>query len=142
MANIHGSFGVLWIDDQAGTCRNMTGDVTSITFNRTKNLAEVTTMGSPHVQRIDGLRDATMDVTGLFSTCGTAAAVIGLLDNMYSNSALARVQYFPAGSISGCPVYTASMRMSNYSINQPIDGPVAVNFSLAATTAITAACVT
>ena len=140
MANVHGAFSVLWLDDQSGTCRNMTGDVTSITFNRTKNLAEVTTMGSPHVQRIDGLRDATMDVTGLYSSCGTPAAVIGLLDQMYSNSAHARVQYLPAGSITGCPIYTGCVRLSNYSINSPVDGPVAVNFSLAQVAAFTAAC--
>lgn len=130
MAKVPGYFGVLWIDDQAGTCRNMTGDTTAVTVNRSKALGEVTTLGNSTVQRIDGLRDYTLDVTAIFNS-GSVDTIVGLLDNMWSNSTVARAQFLPGGSTTGCPMYTASMRLTSYTGNHPVDGPATLNFSLA-----------
>jgi hypothetical protein len=140
MTQFHGSKGVLYIDDQAGTCRDMTGDTTSIGFSRTKNNPESTTMGLNTVARIDGLRDASLDVSAIFDS-GGADAVVGLLDDMYAGSLVARAQYLPGGSVTGEPIYTASMRLSSYAHNEPVDGIVTTTYSLAiAAGSVTAAC--
>lgn len=141
MPNIHGSKGQLYIDDQSATCQNVTGDTTAVTFNRSKNNPDATTFGDNTMQRIDGLRDLTMDVTSIFNS--GASTTVGVLDEMYGGSLVSRVQYFPAGSAAtGCPAYTASMRLNSYTNNQPVDGIVTVNYSLAiASGSLTSACI-
>ncbi|KKL99400.1 hypothetical protein LCGC14_1814770, partial [marine sediment metagenome] len=69
------------------------------------------------------------DVTSIFNS-GSADSVAGLMDDMFAGSLVSRAQYLPAGSTTGCPVYTASMRMNNYANTNPVDGVVALNFSL------------
>ena len=142
MAKVHGRLAVLWLDDQSGTCRNVSGDLSQITFNRGKNLPETTTFGDNTVQReVDGLRDATLDVSGVFNTDGTVTSIIGILDEMYGGSLVSRAQYLPAGSVTGCPVYTGSMRLTSYNHSEPVDGVTTITFGLAiATGSMAAAC--
>ena len=142
MTRAHGRLAVLWIDDQGGTCRNLSADYSNITFNRGKNLAETTTFGDNSVQReVDGLRDASIDVSAIWNVTATTAAVVGLLDEMYSGSLVSRIQYLPAGSISGSPIYTASMALTAYNVAEPVDGVTTGTFTLAlATGSVTQAC--
>ena len=141
MANVHGSKAKLWLDNIAGTCVNVSGDVTGVTFTRTKNNPESTTFGDNTVQRIDGLRDATMDVTAIFNGCAVSG-VVTVLDELYAGSLTTRTQYLPSGCVSGSPIYTASMRLNNFAQNSPVDGIVTVNFSLGiASGSVTSACV-
>ena len=132
MANVHGSKAVVKIDNMAGASWDVSGDITSVTFTRTKNNPEATTLGDNTVQRIDGLRDLTMDVTAIFeSACG--AGVVGILDDIHAGSLLTLTQYAPSGctAASGSPLYTACMRLNNYAYNSPVDGITTINFSLA-----------
>ena len=141
-AELHGKNAVLWLDDQSGTCRNVSGDLTNITLNRSKNLPETTTFGDNSVQReVDGIRDAGLDVSAIFRVSGDPSSIIGLLDQMYGGSLVSRAQYLPAGSLTGCPIYTSSMRMTTYAVTQPVDGVVTATFGLAlATGSVLAAC--
>ena len=141
MPTVHGQRVGIFIDDQNAICQNMKADLNSITFTRTKSNPEATTFADTIVQRLDGLRDATMDYTGVFRTSTGASAIAGLLDTMWSNSLVSRVQYSPA-STSGSPVYTGCMVLNSYAINSPLDGVVTVNFAMAiAAGSITAACI-
>ena len=142
MAKTHGRVAVLWLDDQAGTCRNVSGDLNNVAFNRSKNQPETTTFGDRDTQReVDGLRDAALDVTAIFNTDGAATGVIGLLDDMFAGSFVSRAQYAPAGSVTGCPVYTGSMRLTSYNVTEPVDNVVTLTFGLAlATGCMTQAC--
>ena len=140
MANVHGSKAKLWLDDIAGACQDVSGDVTGVTFTRTKNNPESTTFGNNTVQRIDGLKDATMDVTAVFESA-SGSGVVAVLDDLYQGSLLSRMQYCPAGSVSGSAVYTASMRLNSFAENSPVDGIVTVNFSMSiGSGSVTAAC--
>ena len=131
MTRAHGSKAVLFLDDQSGVCRNMSGDLNSITFNRSKNEPETTTFGDNSVQReVSGLRDASLDVTAIFNT-GGLTAITDLLEEMYSGSLTTRAQYAPAGSVSGCPIYTGSMRLTTLNFNQPVDNLLTTTFTLA-----------
>ena len=142
MPNIHGSKATLFLDDINGACQSVSGDVTGVTFTRTKNNPESTTLGNNTVQRIDGLRDATMDVTAIFNGA-SAAGVVTLLDQIYAGSLLTRCAYLPAGCVAGCPVYTGCMRLNNFAQNSPVDGITTVNFSMAiGAGSMTATCAT
>lgn len=141
MAKVHGSKGLIYVDDQSATCQNLSGDTTAVTTNRSKNNPDSTTFGENTMQRIDGLRDFTMDVTTVWNS--GASTTIGVLDEMYSGSLVSRVQYMPGGCATGCPIYTASMRLSSYTSNQPVDGITTANYSLAiASGSLTSACIT
>jgi hypothetical protein len=140
MPNVHGSKAKVWLDNYAGTCINVSGDLTGVTFTRTKNNPEATTLGDTTVQRIDGLRDVTMDVTAIFNGC-VVSGVVTLLDELQTGSLTTRAQYLPAGCVSGCAIYTGSMLLNNYAHSTPVDGIATVNFSMAvATGSIVAAC--
>ena len=130
MSRSHGRLAVLFIDDAADACQQVTGDITSITFNRSKTTPESTTLGDSTVQReTDAIRDATLDMTALYST-GAGACVTDLLEGMYSGSDYRRVQYAPGGSVTGCPLFTACMQLNNYSVTTPVDGISTVSAGL------------
>ena len=128
----HGRLATLFVDTEASACQNVTATVTTITFNRSKSNPDTTTMGHNSVQRdVDGLRDATLDFSFIFNH-GAGACPVELLDGMYSGSAVRRVQYAPA-CVAGSPVYSASMRLNNFSYTSPVDGVITgtANFELA-----------
>ncbi len=130
MSRSHGRLAELYIDDESAACQGVSADITSITFNRSKALAESTTLGDSTIQReVDGLRDASIDISALFST-GAGACITDLLEGLYSGSDYARVQYFPGGEVTGCPVHTACMNLSNYSLTTPVDGISTVSGTL------------
>lgn len=123
MTRSHGRKAALWVDNEAGTCNALQADITSITANFSKANPETTTMGDNDVQReVDGLRDYSLDVSALFSV-GTGACFLGVMNDMYTGgSSYRRTVYAPAGSVAGSPVYTACMRLNNFSVTTPVDG--------------------
>lgn len=145
MGQFHGTTAELYIDEYAcalvsGACTAVQGDLNSITFTRSKNNPEVTTFGDDTINRLSGLRDVVLDATGVFNS--GAVVLVGILDDLFTGSLVTRVQYFPGGNTTGEPVYTASMRLNNYAVNEPLDGVVTVNFSMAiAEGSLNSACV-
>ena len=137
----HGARAKLFIDDQAGTVQEMTGETNSITFTRSKNNPEYTVMGSFNPRRISGIRDVTIDITSVFDAAGSPENVVPLLDQMFAGSLISRVQLCPGGCGTCLPIYTASMLLNNYAVNIPVDGIVTLTYSLAlAAGSVTAAC--
>jgi len=137
----HGARAKLFIDDQGGICREMTGETNAITFTRSKNNPEYTVMGHMSPKRISGIRDATIDVTSVFDAAGSPENIVPLLDQMWAGSLISRVQLCPGGCGTCLPIYTASMLLNNYVQNIPVDGIVTLTYSLAlAAGSLTAAC--
>lgn len=140
MGQFHGTIAELWIDDDANTCHQFDTDLNNITFTRSKNNPEVTTFGDNTVNRLDGLRDVVLDCTGVFNS--GASTVVGTLDALFTNSVVSRVQYYPGGNVSGEALYQACMLLNSYAVNEPLDGVVTINFSMAiGTGSLTATCV-
>ena len=141
MPGAHGRLAAIWLDTQAGVCINVSPDLNNITLNRSANHPESTTFGDRDTQReYGGLRDVSIDVTGVW-IAGGASAATAVLDDAYSGSLVTRAQYLPAGSISGSPIYTGCMRLTSYNIQSPVDGITTTQFSLAlAAGSLTAAC--
>jgi len=143
MTNVHGSKAVVYIDDMAGACQKVDSDLTSVTFSRSKNNPESTTFGKNTVQRIDGLRDVTMDMTAVWESGSSASnpGIVSVLDDIDAGSLVSRVQYLPGGSATGSPIYTACMRLNSFAQNSPVDGITTVNFSMSiGSGSVTAAC--
>lgn len=140
MPRSHGRNGQIWIDDQLGTCRQFSSDFTTITMNRSRANPEITTFGNNMIQRWDGMKDASIDLTGVWNS-GSADAIVDLLEKHYSGSLVSRIQYAPAGSVTGCPVYTGSMRVSAFNTNQPVDNMITLTATFQnATGCLLAAC--
>jgi len=142
MAYVHGSKAQLWIDTQAGACTEISSQITEISFTRSRSDPETTTMGDSTVQReVSGIRDATLEYSGIWNTTSNLTGIVGLLDDAYSGSLVTRVQYCPAGSVTGCPIYTASMRIQTFAHRTPVGGVATVNFTAAiASGSVVAAC--
>jgi hypothetical protein len=131
MTRSHGRKAALWIDNEAGTCKALQADLTSITANFSKANPETTALGDDDVAReVDGLRDYSLDISALFST-GTSGCFLDVMNDMYTGgSSYRRVIYAPAGSVAGSPVYTACMRLNNYSVTTPVDGVATMSATL------------
>ena len=128
MAQIHGRNLKLHIDDVSAASQDFTGDFNNITFSWTRDNPDVTTFGKDTIQRMAGLRDATLSYSGIFNTgTVTAACVIGGLMN---GSALTRVRWFPAGSTTGCMFWTGCFLVSKYEEVGPVNGPMAINMEM------------
>ena len=123
MTRSHGRKAALWVDVEDGTCKALQADITSITANFSKANPETTALGDNDVAReVDGLRDYTLDVSALFSV-GTGGCFLDVMNDMYTGgSSYRRVQYAPAGSVAGSPVYTACMRLNSFTATTPVDG--------------------
>lgn len=128
----HGRNAKIWVDDTGGACTLVSGDLSSIVFTWTRDNPDVTTFGQDTHQRIAGLRDATITGAYVWNGADIAAgsAAAQLLDLLLTGSGVTRVQYAPAGSITGCPLYTACMLVNSHSHTAGVNAPVVGTFGL------------
>jgi len=127
MPFVHGKNVVIWVWDAAGTCRNLSGDKNSVTMSWSRNNPETTTFGKIAVQRIAGLHDVALSGAGIFNTDDTSG-IDAVFSGIMAASVNTLVQLAPAGSVSGCPLYSACYQMSKYDVVGPVNGVVAVNW--------------
>lgn len=127
MPFVHGKNATIWVWDASGTCRNLSGDKNSITLAWDKNNPETTTFGKVATQRIAGLTDATLSGAGIWNSDDTTG-LDDVLGGILAASTPTLVQFSPAGSLAGCPMYSACYQMSKYDVIGPIGGVVAANW--------------
>ena len=131
----HGRNAYLDMEDSTGSFI-FNGDLTSISDSWTRDNPQTTTMGKLMHQRISGLQDYSITVAYIWNgDTATASAVGAFIDAQLVGSATTRVRYAPAGSITGCPLYTASMLVSQHDKTAPVNGVVAGTFTLQNATA-------
>lgn len=124
----HGRNSLFYIDDATGACKNITATTTNVVLNRSKSNPDTTTMGENSPQRdVDGLRDASFDCTFIYNH-GTGSCPVELLDSMYSNNEIRRVQYFPQGASETS--YSACSRLESLSVTSPVEGLNIVNATM------------
>jgi len=129
MPYVHGRNAKLYIYDSTSACRDVSGDLNSITVSWTRDNIETTTMGKDSKQRLSGIKDFSIQFAGLHNA-ETASGVVTLLENMGSTSAINLIKCYPGASTSGCLLYTACMLLSAFDHNSPVNGPVAVSGTL------------
>lgn len=126
----HGRNAQLFVTDTGGTCRNVSGDMNNIVLTWTRDNPDATTLTFDSHQRIPGLRDATLTGAYVWNGAETTGAP-QVMDNLLAASANTLIQFCPAGSISGCPLYTACMLINSHAITAPVNGVVAGTFAFA-----------
>lgn len=123
MPQMQGKNSVLHIWDSAGTSRNISGDLNSVTLTYTRENVDVTTFGDDAMQRLSGLRDATLSIAGVWNT-GTGN-INDVMDDLMNGSVITLVRWMPGGSTAGCPFWTGCFLANSYEENSNLTGPVA-----------------
>jgi hypothetical protein len=138
----HGRNSYLRLEGATG-CYVFNGDVTSISDSWTRDNPQTTTMGKLMHTRIAGVQDYSLTVAYIWnSDTATASALPTFLDAELAASSNTCVIFAPGGSITGCPMYTACMLVSQHDKTAPVNGVVAGTFTLQNSTAsVVAGCV-
>lgn len=142
MANVHGSKAVFKLNDTGNTARDLSTYIKKVSFKRSVDSAETSTMGTVAKSYIPGLTDATIDVEGLFDLTAIGyldGIIAGLAAGTYLNRAW---EYGPGGNTasSGQPKYTGVAILTGYDPGDAdIGGAVAFTFSLQVSGSITVA---
>lgn len=126
MPNVHGTNGVIFVWDSGGTCRNLSGDLNNVTLSWTRDNPAVTTFGDVAEQRIAGIQDATLNLAGLYNSAETTSVNAVLEALMTASTVNTLINWAPAGSVSGCPLYSGCFLISSFEVNGPQGGPVAI----------------
>lgn len=138
MANVLGENCILQIFTTSGSL-DVSGDFNSSDLNYSRNNPDVTTYGKTTIQRIAGLRDYTLNFSGIFNSGVNTAFTYILADVAASLPTL--FKWAPGGSISGSPYFTGSAMFSDFKVNAPHNAAVAMSMTLqAAAGSLTAAC--
>ena len=142
MPFVHGKNSLLIVEDGTNASRNIQADMTSIVLNWTRDNPVVTTMGNDTNQRIAGLRDVTLNGAYIYNGIETTGAP-QILDSLLAASNIGVVKFAPAGSVTGCPLYTACMLINSHQVNSPVGGAVVgtFTFEIASGSLTTGSCV-
>lgn len=127
MPKRHGRNGSIYLDlADTSTSTAFSGDSNSISFSWTRGAPEVTSFGDNTQQFLeDGLLNWELSVDGYVNAPnGTASNAFDL----HLSTGATRVKFGYGGSATGCPMFTASAVMTEFSTDNPVDG--AVEFSM------------
>ena len=144
MPFVHGKNAILIVEDSLSASYNVRADTTSIVLNFTRDNPVVTTMGNDTQQRISGIRDVTLNGAYIWNgDANSGSAAPQILDSLMSASNIGVVKFAPAGSITGCPLYTACMLINSHQVNSPVGGAVVgtFTFEIASGSLTTGSCV-
>lgn len=128
MPQIHGRNSLLHIWDNAGTSRNVTFDLSSITLSYSRDNPAVTTFGDDSVQRISGIRDATLSGAFIWNS-DSASGLRDVIEDLTSTSTVTVIRWLPGGCTTGCPIWTGCYLLSAYEENATLDGAVQATFT-------------
>ena len=119
------------------------GDATNISDSWTRDNPQTTTMGRVMHTRIAGLQDYSLTVAYIWDSDHDAASALpSFLDAELGAETNTCIVWCPGGSVSGCPMYTACMLVSQHDKTAPVNGVVAGTFTLQNSSAsVTAGCV-
>ena len=90
----------MYLDDSAGTLREITAYVTGVDgLPGTQELSDVTPFGSQGHQFIPGLKDATFSVTYFYnSDPSSSGGFVDLVLGIFGSTATKSFEYYPGGS--------------------------------------------
>jgi hypothetical protein len=100
-------------------------EMNTITLARSKDNPNFKVFGASNVGRVVGIADTTL--TGAFiwnSAEAGGSGVAAILEEAFSGSWVMPLKFAPAGSVSGCPLYSGCWLINALEINAPVDGVV------------------
>ena len=114
MAKVSGLGDYLAVDNSGGSVVDISNDVTSITLNIPQDLLDITGIDKSARERLIGLGDGTISLTGVFNQTGA--------DTVFSTlSGTRTVTYALGGNTSGKPVMAMEMLISSYDLSRGTD---------------------
>jgi len=119
----------------------VTSYLTNVSQPLTKDALETTTMGDSARDYIEGLKGATISLSGRWDGAG-ATAIDAVLHTAYNGNSLVTFSLNPTGTATfstSAPGYTGSMLVTNYEHNAAFDGVVSFSATLQVSGAVTRA---
>ena len=117
MAKQSGLGDYLAVDDSGGTARDISNDVTNVDFNIPQNLIESTGIDKSAIERIVGLGDGTVSVSGIFNSASNKSH-----DVFKTRSGTRTVTYAIGGNSSSNPKLEMEMLVGAYNVSRGSDG--------------------
>ena len=117
MAKQTGLGDYLAVDDSGGTARDISNDVTNVDFNIPQNLIESTGIDKSAMERIVGLGDGTVSISGIFNATSNKSH-----DVFKTRSGTRTVTYAIGGNTSSNPEIEMEMLIGSYNISRGTDG--------------------
>ena len=126
MAKQSGLGDYLAVDDSGGTLRDISNDLTSLEVNIAQNLLDITGIDKSAMERLIGLGDGTINLTGVFD----ASAANKAHDVFKTRTGTRTVDYKVGGNTTGNPYLTMEMLVSSYVPVHNADGSLSFTAGL------------
>jgi hypothetical protein len=117
MAKQSGLGDYLAVDDSGGTARDISDNVTSYEIANTQNLLDSTTISKSAMERLIGLGDYVMTLTGVFDKASNKSH-----DVFKTKSGTRTVTLAIGGNTTGYPELESEMLVSDYNLSRGNDG--------------------
>ena len=117
MAKQSGLGDYLAVDDSGGNIRDISDNVTSYEIANTQNLLDSTTISKSAMERLIGLGDYVMTLTGVFDKASNKSH-----DVFKTKSGVRTVTLAIGGDTGGYPELEAEMLVSDYNLSRGNDG--------------------
>jgi|TARA_R110002020_G_scaffold177150_1_gene369925 hypothetical protein len=117
MAKQSGLGDYIAVDDSGGNIRDISDNVTSYEIANTQNLLDSTTISKSAMERLIGLGDYVMTLTGVFDKASNKSH-----DVFKTKSGTRTVTLAIGGNTTGYPELEAEMLVSDYNISRGNDG--------------------
>jgi hypothetical protein len=130
MPYLHGRNAFLSASTSDSASAMLSNDMTSLTLTWSKDNPITTTFGDLMNQRVSGLVDATLTGAYIWNSAESAgSSTAQLLDEMMAASRAVPLNYAPAGSIAGCPLFSGSWQLAAHEHTTPVNGTVTGTFT-------------
>lgn len=131
MAKLAARKGSLFLEDAAGASQVMSANVSSITLTFSAEATELTGFGNDNRERAaDGIRDWELSMDGFWNS--SASTTDEVLSGIRAAGGSTSFKFGPAGSINGCPMYTACGVLTSYDCNFTAEDSAQISFTIAA----------
>ena len=105
------------VDDSGGNIRDLSDNITSYEVANTQNLLDSTTISKSAMERLIGLGDYVMTLTGVFDKASNKSH-----DVFKTKSGTRTVTLAIGGNTSGYPKLESEMLVSDYNLSRGNDG--------------------
>ena len=124
MAKVSGVGDYFGCDDSGGTERDLSNDVTSVTFNQGQNLQDITGLDKSAIERLALLGDITLTISGVFNSASNKSHAV------FSNLANTRsIRYCVGGDSSSNPELNAEILLGSDDLSRGGDGSLTFSVS-------------
>ena len=113
------------VDDSAGIIRDLSDDITNYEIGNSQNLLDSTSIGSSGMEKIIGLGDLTITLSGIFDAASNKAH-----DVFKTKSGVRTVTIAIGGNTTGYPELEAECLVGDYNLSRGNDGALTWSVTL------------